>query len=82
MLTYSRNDFFNDFVVPCIGLVIGLIIGGILVSGVLMPKPNTVTHQRVLVGTGCEGPSSIAVAIEEDYLPICDAIDSYPVATR
>lgn len=35
---------------------------------------------QVLVGQGCEGPSSIAVAVEEDLLPRCRQIDVHEVA--
>lgn len=34
----------------------------------------------VLVGQGCEGPDPIAVAVEEDLLPICKRIDVHEVA--
>lgn len=34
----------------------------------------------VLVGQGCEGPDPIAVAVEEDLLPICERIDVHQVA--
>ena len=35
---------------------------------------------QVLVGQGCEGSSSIAVAVEEDLLPRCRQIDVHEVA--
>ena len=35
---------------------------------------------QVLVGQGCEGPSDIAVAVEEDLLPKCQRIDVHEVA--
>ena len=33
----------------------------------------------VLVGTGCQGSSDIAVAYEEDALPVCKSIDIHIV---
>jgi uncharacterized membrane protein len=36
----------------------------------------------VLVGFGCESPSSIAVATEEDLLPRCAEIERHEVARR
>lgn len=36
--------------------------------------------QTVLVGRGCEGPSAIAVAVEEDILPRCQLIERHNVA--
>lgn len=42
------------------------------------------TDQRtetVLVGQGCEGPSAIAIALEEDMLPKCKTIDAHILVT-
>lgn len=36
-------------------------------------------RDTILVGTQCEGPSSIAVAYDEDLLPVCDAIDVHEI---
>jgi len=38
--------------------------------------------QTVLVGFGCESPSSVAVATEEDLLPKCAEIERHEVARR
>lgn len=46
----------------------------ILLSVELEREPYT-----VLVGQGCEGKSDIAVALEEDMLPICERIDVHEV---
>lgn len=45
------------------------------------PKPYP-AEIRVLVGTGCEGPSDIAVAWEEDMLPRCDRIEAHVVSNE
>lgn len=45
------------------------------------PGPVPV-ETRVLVGTGCEGPSDIAVAWEEDMLPRCDRIDVHTISNE
>jgi len=36
----------------------------------------------ILVGTGCAGASSIAVAWEEDEMPVCAAIDAHNIPAR
>lgn len=36
----------------------------------------------ILVGTGCAGASSIAVAWEEDAMPVCAAIDAHNIPAR
>lgn len=41
---------------------------------------NMVEPRSVLVGTGCEGPSPIRLAFEEDDLPVCEAIERHDVA--
>lgn len=33
--------------------------------------------RRVVVGVGCEGPSRIAVALEEDMLPRCAVVEGH-----
>lgn len=41
--------------------------------------PQTAPRDTILVGTQCEGPSPIAVAYDEDLLPICAAIDVHEI---
>ena len=36
--------------------------------------------ESVLIGTGCEGPTNIAVAREEDELPKCSSIERHVLA--
>lgn len=49
------------------------ILGGI--TSVIAVAPQ----RDILVGQGCEGPSSIAVSYEEDRLPVCQRIDRHIV---
>lgn len=80
---------FNAIVVTIAGVVIGLvIITGSTVECLLLDqridalesRQRPTELSRVLVGTGCDGPSPIAVAIEEDLLPACEAIEVHQVA--
>lgn len=46
---------------------------------VAFSTPATAPRDTILVGTGCEGPSSIAVAYDEDLLPRCAQIDVHDI---
>lgn len=63
----------------CAAQVVTFLVAFILTYAILnaiFPKGDETT---VLVGTGCEGHSTIAVAYEEDRLPRCAVIERHVV---
>lgn len=51
----------------------------VTLAAVTINTPQTAPRDMILVGTQCEGPSSIAVAYDEDLLPICAEIDVHEI---
>lgn len=62
-----------------IGFVVGSAIFAIATIKYSPPVSAVRPSSEVLVGIGCEGPSFIAVAIEEDMLPRCASIEVHQV---
>lgn len=52
---------------------------GLTLLAILSAADMKSAASYVLVGQGCEGKSDVAVAIEEDMLPICERIDVHEV---
>jgi len=63
-------------IIGVLGAIIGLIAWDHAAN-----DPHNAPH-TVLVGFGCESPSSVAVATEEDLLPRCAEIERHEVARR
>lgn len=63
-----------------LGLIIAFVGSALLMAFVDNSNELDTIRPTVLVGEGCEGPSSIAVATEEDRLPRCTRIEVHEVA--
>lgn len=65
--------------------LVGVVLGVALMGGkrtVEVPGLLELYEGRVLVGTGCEGGdlrNGVAIAFEEDTMPLCERIDVHIV---
>lgn len=62
-------------------IIIIIVLSSFAAEGMTNAYVNSREEPWVLVGTGCEGPSTVAVATAEDLLPRCEVIEVHTVAT-
>jgi hypothetical protein len=64
----------------CVGTMITM--ASLLTARCVDARLVAIPEETILVGTGCEGPSPIAVAREEDCLPYCADIQRHTLSTE